>query len=371
MARRGENIYKRKDGRYEGRYVVGRKNGRTQFGYVYGNQFTDVRYRLLQKKAAQLALQGSSSWQLGQKRMVSDWLREWIENEVLGSVKPSSYQTYLNQMHHHLIPKLGNFYLTQLSPSILQGFINELQESGFAPGTISGIFRLLSSAMRAALDEGLIRKNPCKKIRIQQSEWAEQRVLSRSEQDLLKASAEQASDVPALLSLYTGMRLGEICALKWSDIDWHAQTVTVRRTVQRVRKFKDATSGKKTILMIGTPKSLHSQRVIPLPEFVLDRLLQLSKSADTDGFVFGATGRAMEPRTAQRHFKRFMERLGIDNIHFHSLRHSFATRLLELGVDIKTISALLGHGSVKTTLDFYGHSLLDGQRNAIERLTAC
>ena len=174
-----------------------------------------------------------------------------------------------------------------------------------------------------------------------------------------------------MLSLYTGMRLGEVCGLKWSDIDWEKRTITIRRTVQRVSSVENC-AGKRTLLMIGAPKSKHSHRVLPIPEFVLVLLRKAFQVMDTeDAYIFGEADRAAEPRTMQRRFWRKMTALGFSGVHFHTLRHSFATRLMELGIDIQTVSALLGHQSAKTTLEFYGHSLSEQQKYATSLLFSC
>ena len=368
MARRGENIYKRKDGRYEGRYVIGKTiAGKTRFGYVYGYQYTEVKKELLLKKAEQAknppARNGDCQCTVG------EWLIYWMENELLGSIKPSSYQTYINLLNRYLLPVIGNIRLSSVTPGIINDYVRHLEETGLAYSTVKSAYRLLSAAMRYALDEGKIQKNPCRKIRIQRPEQTEQRVLSRAEQEMLRKSASD-SDLPAILSLYTGMRLGEVCALRWSDIDWEKKTITVRRTVQRIARGGNGV-GRKTMLMIGTPKSLRSHRAIPVPDFVLMQLKRLLNGSSSDAYVFSISSGAAEPRTIQRRFAQLMKKLGLSGVHFHTLRHSFATRLLELGVDVKTVSVLLGHGSVKTTLDFYAHSLLDQQRAAMNLLGAC
>ena len=194
--------------------------------------------------------------------------------------------------------------------------------------------------------------------------------MSRSEQERLRCAALEQNDLPALLSLYTGMRLGEVCALKWSDIDWEKKTVTVRRTAQRTAVWKSS-SGKRTALMIGAPKSKRSHRTLPVPDFLFALLKKdFLAATDADSYLFGKTG-AAEPRTMQRHFQRLTRALGFSGVHFHTLRHSFATRLLELGIDIQTVSALLGHHSAKTTLEFYGHSLSEQQAYAASLLAAC
>lgn len=369
MSRRGENIYKRKDGRYEGRYVIGKTpSGRTRFGYVYARQYAEVRALLLQRKAERLQADRPSSAYHG---TVADWMEHWMENELLGSVKESSWQTYRNLLTRHLLPRLGGYAITQLTPKVIHGFVDELESSGLAENTIRGVYRLLSSAMRYALDEGVIRKNPCRRIHIQHREHGEQRVLSRSEQEKLRQTADSSRDLPALLSLYTGMRLGEICALKWTDIDWQKGTITVRRTVQRIAGNSSKNDGRRTMLMIGTPKSRCSCRVIPVPEFILALLRERLQSCDATEYVFGKALAASDPRTIQRRFSRLAKKLGLSGAHFHTLRHTFATRLLELGVDVKTVSTLLGHSSARTTLDFYVHSLGEQQRAAVALLSAC
>lgn len=176
MSRRDENIYKRKDGRYEGRYVIGKTaTGRTRFGYVYARQYTEVKTLLLQRKAERLEATRPS---FAYRGTLADWMEHWMENELLGSIKESSWQTYRNLLTHHLLPMLGGYALTRLTPKVVHEFVEELESTGLAESTIRGVYRLLSSAMRYALDEGVIRKNPCRKIHIQPREHGEQRVLN-------------------------------------------------------------------------------------------------------------------------------------------------------------------------------------------------
>lgn len=321
MARHGENIYKRKDGRYEGRYVIGRTlEGKTRFGYVYARQYSEVRRLLLQKKAE--LLRHTGLWNHRRQGTLAEWMNYWMENELLGSVKTSSYQTYCRQLAR-LLPALGDRMLSELTPAMILDFVENLEASGLAVGTIQGIYRLLSSAMQFALEEGVIQKNPCRKIRIRRKESAEQRPLSCADQEKLRWGADEDKDLPTLLSLYTGMRLGEVCALKWSDINWERGTLTVRRTVQRVAQARQVEGGRKTLLMIGTPKSERSHRVLPVPEFLLDKLRRRMDRKTVSEYVFGKAERAAEPRTIQRRFKRLTSRLGITEVHFHTLRHPY------------------------------------------------
>lgn len=361
MAKRGENIYKRKDGRYEGRYVIGRKdNGKTRFGYVYDRSYNGVRTKLYKKKAALSEQQSDTPCRMTVERC----MRIWLESEMRGMIKPSSYQAYMSIFSRHILPELGGLPLSRINRGIILEFADKLLSQGLAAGTVKGVCRLLSACMRYAQEEGLIRKNPCSRITLPVERPVEQRVLSATEQRSIRERAGRDADLPVLLASYTGMRVGEICALKWSDIDWQRSTVCVSRTVQRIRK-----SGGGTALLIGSPKSLKSRRVLPLPAFLLD-LLRKKVASSGSGFIFGREDRPAEPRTVQRRFSSMLKRLGIVGAHFHTLRHSFATELLGLGVDIKTVSTLLGHSSAKTTLDFYAHCMLENQRNAVERLAA-
>lgn len=359
MARRGENIYKRKDGRYEGRYVIGKKpDGKTRFGYVYGQLYEEVRKQLLQKKTAVLRQTRAGM----ETVLMKDWVCYWMENEILGGVKPSTYQTYFSQIRNHILPFFGQTPIGQITPYDVHSFLKRQEARGLAPSTIRGAFRLLKACLHFAVEEGRLAQNPCRKIRPQYGERREQRVLTRGEQEKLQAL--DGCDLPVLLSLYTGMRLGEICALKSADINWEKQTITVCRTVQRIAQGAPPA---KTILTVGSPKSRQSRRVIPLQGFLAERL-RAWLPPSPDGFLFGTDGRPADPRAVQRQFARLARKAGLTGVHFHTLRHSFATRLLEMGVDVLTVSALLGHGSAKTTLDFYGHSLFDQRRRAVELL---
>lgn len=361
MARRGENIYRRKDGRYEGRYVIGRtREGHTRFGYVYGRQYYDVRHRLLLKKSEQLL--APEALKICGRGTYGDWLREWLENDIRPNVKESTWQCYQRMAQRYLFPLLGNRRIDQLSLQDAKGFVHSLRMAGLAPRSVKGIVRLFSASMHSALEEGLIRKNPCRKLKLEHETVAEQRVLTSAEQKVVHDAAMERQSLETLLALYAGLRVGEVCGLRWEDVDWRQGTIRIRRTVQRIQCRNGE---RKTALAVGTPKSVSSSRTIVLPAFIMDMLRPYK---NCKGYMFGADHRPADPRTMQKRCASLMKRIGISGVHFHTLRHSFATRLFELGVDIKTVSELLGHSSARITLECYAHSTPAQRIAAIERL---
>lgn len=357
MSRRGENIYKRRDGRYEGRYVKGKKkDGTTQYGYIYGRQYGEVK-RLLNQIKSDLMKSSQSN-----VCMVSftEWVKRWQILKLRCRVKESTQQTYNLILRRYIIPIIGNIDLSEITPEKVVDMLTQLTNCGYSERTKGMVLYLLSSIMNAAVENDLIKRNPCKKIGIVKSNRCrDQHVLTKEEQMVL----EEGDELSILIALYTGMRIGEICGLKWSDINWEANTISVNRTVQRVRQPDG-----KTRLIESTPKTINSYRVIPLAD-KLRKELELHTKGN-NGYILGKDGHACDPRTLQRKLKAIAERAGLSNIHFHSLRHTFATRMLAIGIDVKTVSMLLGHSSVNTTLNIYMHSNMDLKREAIRKLSA-
>jgi len=362
MARRGENIYRRKDGRYEGRYVIGRNQfGKTRFGYVYARNYHDVKTQLLEKKAQMLASRGPDHiWEDG---TYGAWLNYWLEIIIKPRIRSSTYIHY-RAVARHLQKMLGREILHCLNEIRLHQFTAQLMQQDLSSGTCSNILRMLKSSLQAAVSAGFMQNMPKVKLYNGKRIHKEQRVLSISEQRTLAKAALKEDMLEVYLGLFLGLRIGEVCGLKWQDINPAEKTISIKRTVLRC---SDDSGIQKTKLIINTPKSLASFRTLPVPDYLID-LLQARCANENGPYIFSNGVNARDPRCIQYRFQRMVRRLGMCGVHFHTLRHSFATRLLELGIDIKTVSILLGHSSPQLTLSFYAHSNMEQQRAALSGL---
>ncbi len=358
MARRGENIYKRKDGRWEGRYIIERKpDGKPRFHSVYAKSYTAVKELLILRKGGHIALLTPAARK--HEELFSDWADYWLQHVAYPSVRLSTYEHYRRNIETHLKPQFGNCYLREITEEAVKGIVRQWQTS-LAPGTVQGIIRLFKSVMKSARLKGLCE---CRfeDLRIP-GKIKKPRVLSIPEQQRMEM-AMGPEGMEYMLCLYTGLRLGELCALKWEDVDLDVGYLFVRGTLQRVRG-----NSKKTYLTIGLPKSGASEREIPIPAFLLKRL-RAWKEKSAGIFVFqGKNGRPMDPRTLQGRFKRFTGRLGIKGAHMHTLRHTFACRCLERGIGYDVLCELMGHSSAQITLKYYAHCTREQMRQSIEKL---
>lgn len=356
MARKGENIYKRKDGRYEGRYIKGyTPDGKAIFGYLYSRCYKDIKEKLLQAKAEIK----KNNKVVSSNLTLSEWYDIWYEQQH--HIKQSTQTIYQSYANKHIKPKLGKLQLNMLTSTIIQSFVDQLSES-LSGKSVRAVLSMLKLCINAARAENLI-DNIVENIKLPKLLKKDIRILTPDEQLILEKEIEQKNDdndIGILICLYSGIRIGELCALTWDDIDLNRGLIIINKTMYRV-KSNDGIH--KTKINISTPKSANSQREIPIASFLLDKLSRLRKSS---GYVINKNGKYIEPAVYGRYFNRLISRIGLPKVRFHSLRHSFAVRALELGVDIRTLSELLGHSSVATTLNFYGHSLPEHKRKQIE-----
>ena len=373
MPRRGENIYKRADGRWEGRYIAGRKtDGKAIYRSIYADTYQKVKKQLSTEKT-KITMQKASEC----NKTVKDLCLEWLVM-VRSSVKATTYDRYEFLVYKHIIPALGETRLEKLTLKSVSLFISEKLEKGRIDGrgglsarTVRNIVIVLKAVLRqAGLEYGL--NSTTSNLKLPKSERPGIRLLTENNIAALEQNCRQTPDnsnVGLLLCMYTGLRLGEICALRWSDINWSQNEICIRKTVHRVTR-RENDDGAKTRLMIGKPKTSNAERMIPLPTRIVSTLKRLADSQDKDAFILtGLASRFMDPRTYQNRFKRKLEQLQIEPVNFHAIRHTFATRCIEHGFDVKMLSEILGHSSVQITMDYYIHPSAEAKKDKMSRLS--
>lgn len=360
MSKKGENIYKRKDGRWEGRYIkYYTENSKPKYGYIYARTYSEVKSKLIEKKSAF----GKSVEELrGQDCSYSDVLDAWLQSTRI-NIKESTYARYIHLVETHIRPCLGKYPLSKISTQLVEGFIEKKlsegrhdHKGGLSPKTVTDILIVLKSTIEYAKYNDFLVICNLSKLAVKRKE-KEMRVLSAKEQDALVRVLIDEMDIykfGVLLSLYTGIRIGELCALQWEDIDTASSILKVRKTMQRIQETNKG-AAQKTKVIITEPKSKCSIREIPLPSFLLPFAIRFKSQAKAY-VLSGEKNKYIEPRTMQNRFKKYVSLAGIDSANFHSLRHTFATRCVEIGFETKSLSEILGHANVNITLNRYVHS---------------
>lgn len=370
MPRKGENIYKRRDDRWEARYIKGYKpDGSARYGYCYAKSYREVREKLNAKKAAE-SYQAGAVQPAAAKRF-GVYCEEWLSLSR-SRVKESTYVKYETVIQNHILPELGGFRLGALSSILIEQFSRKLFAEELSPRTIRLILIVVHSVI------GYIRRqNPSYlpqniEIVYPKDVKKETRVLTREEQQTLTSYLLSSIDeckFGVLLALITGLRIGEICALRWRDISLADKTLTVAFTMMRLKDTAE-NAPQKTKVVLVEPKSGASQRTIPLTDLAVDLCLT-RKNRIPDAFVLtGDSERFIEPRTLQNRLHTYTSECGIEGVHFHTLRHTFATRCVEVGFEIKSLSEILGHTGPRFTLERYVHSSMELKRDNMRKLTA-
>lgn len=295
------------------------------------------------------------------------WLLEWLDYKHT-IVKNSTYMKYRNSINKHIIPKLGSFDIKILDNNIVQKFINQkisAEKCSLSPKSVRELVNIIKNTLAYAENYGFHSKCKCELLVVRNS-FKPIRVLNKNEEKALLNTLESNTDIfklGILISLLTGVRIGELCALRWEDIDFKECVITVNRTMQRVQvEGKD----NKTEIIITTPKTNASIRQIPIPKMLVDYIIGF-KSSNDQYILTNKNGNYIEPRVMQYKFKKYIQIAGISDANFHALRHTFATRCIEAGVDVKVLSEVLGHSNVNITLDRYVHNSIDYKKDNIER----
>lgn len=354
---KGENIFKRRDGRWEARYCRGRRaDGSIRYGYCYGKS-----YREAKEKAARCRAELAQSGPKDTRRMdalCDEWLRE-----RRARVKEATYIKYYSTIERHIKPEFCRVRAEDVTGAAVDAFAARLGEKGLAPKTVRDILGVLRGVLHHAG-----RAAPMHYPRAAQTEM---RVLSREEQERLAAFLAADMDCckfGVLLALSTGVRIGELCALRWRSIDVAARTVRIEATMQRLQDV-DGRGGARTRVVIGAPKSEKSARTIPMTE-ALAYLCMKMQPETGDAYVLTGTERYMEPRALQYRMQKYTQLCGLEGVHMHTLRHTFATRAVEVGFELKSLSEVLGHANTAVTLQRYVHSSMALKRENMAKLEA-
>lgn len=357
-------VRKREDGRWEGRIVVGHKsNGDSIFRYVYA----DTQKELTAKLRQHIDIYQGVDLTEQSRMTLGEWLDQWLEN-IAGTIRPSTLTRYRGTVNRHINPHIGSKPIAQIKGKDIQKLYetlakqgNRITGEGLASGTIRGIHSMLHEALGAAQQASIIPKNPTEEIDAPKFSYKPKQVLTNKQLDQFM-EVIQKDDVWHgffYTELTTGLRRGEICGLKWTDFDENDGTLKVRRTIHQEKGGK---------LTAWDTKTAAGTRTIILPPSTVELLQERKKSAMSE-WIFPDPLRPeqpIRPNTAYGRMKALLKEAGLPSIRFHDLRHTFATHALTSGVDVKTLSGILGHTRSAFTLDTYTHTTGDMQRRAAE-----
>ena len=365
------NIRKRKDGRWEGRYTVGHdpETGKAIIKNVLGKTQAEVKEKL--KKAIEENV--GIDYGRAKTYTVGNWLGVWYENYAKIKMRPSTYLTYHGYIENHIKPQLGKIPLNDLTTLHLQQFYKKLlaegrverieaqkQPKGLSAKTVRNIHQIISSALKLAVEQRLIARNPADGCALPKAERKEMQTLPVEQLTSFLREAKD-SGVFALyyIDLTTGLRRGELLGLKWSDIDLEKGDLRVQRQIGRI-------DGK----IIEMPlKTKNAYRTLPLSADAISVLkMQKCKVGNSEWVFPSPTGGPMSPDSVLHMLHRVLKRAGLPKVRFHDLRHTFATMALQNGVDVKTVSSMLGHYSAGFTLDTYAHVTTDAQLKAAQAM---
>ncbi len=368
MSRRGDHIHKRNDGRWEGRYKSGiKEDGTAAYRSVYGKTYSECKNKLEEYTSKTLLPKTEYK-----KYNFSEALNKWLNaNRV--RLKGSTIRKYLYMIESHIIPELGNRRVSTITSSVVNEFLDNKLKEGQLNGTgslsasyVKTMAIIIEAALKYAIAEGMCSplKNPIHKPSIPKKEL---QVLSPDDQAYFeKKLIEEQNEVSlgTIIALHTGMRIGEVCALMWDDIDLKNDIIHVRHTIARVNSMDE---DHKTKLIIDTPKTISSKRDIPISSLLKPILTAASEHAESI-YVVSNNNSFVGTRTFDYRYKQMLKRNNIGEFNFHAIRHTFATRCIEVGVDVKTLSEILGHANVSTTLNTYVHPSMEIKKNQIEKL---
>ena len=361
------NIRKRSDGRWEGRYTAGRnpETGKPVYKNVIGKTQAEVKAKLKAaiESSADIDVMKAEQYTTGQ------WMDVWFENCAKIKARPSSHQTYRGYIDNHIKPNIGDIPLGKLSSLHLQKLYKKLlaggrverieaksQPKGLSAKTVRNINQVISSAMDFAKDQKLISSNPTDGCALPKLEHKEMKTLPVEQlTSFLREDKESGVFELYYIELATGLRRDELLGLKWEDIDLAQDSLRVQRQIARI-------NGE---VIEGPLKTKNAYRTLPLSADAVGVLQEQRKKGGSSPYVFPSpTGGPISPDSVLHMLHRVLKRAGLSKVRFHDLRHTFATLALQNGVDIKTVSGMLGHYSAGFTLDTYTHVTTSAKKEA-------
>ena len=364
MSKRGENIYRRKDGRWEGRIL----NETGRYRYFYDQSYAGVK----KKMKDWLKADYKPKFHTGSKSFVSEALEWWIQS-CYGGVKDSTYENYYYCVYKYIIPFFKKCRIGMIDEKHIKEFVQHIcANPKLSQAYQRKILQIFKTSLKGILNQDEKVSALLKTLTMPKKLTAVKpvEVFSMSEQSQIEEKlliSKKNPDIGLLLCFYTGIRLGEVCALRWSRIDIDSKTILIDQTLSRTKNFEEGRT--KTKLSLGSPKSRNSIRKIPIPDFLCELLCGIMpKTGGQECFVLSGSGEPLDPRTFQRYYKKALLNAHVTLRKFHTIRHTFATRALEVGIDIRTVSELLGHSGVTSTMNTYAHSLLEQKKLAISKM---
>lgn len=371
------SITQRKDGIWQAAITVGRnKNGTQKRKYFYGKTRAEVSKKIT---AAIKDLQEGTFIDSSGETTVKQWLTHWLWTYKKNDLKQTTFEQYEVLLRKYLYPDLGKVKLTELTTDKLQTLYNCMKDRGLSAKTIRTLNVIIHAGLKQAIWNGIINKNITEQISLPKDEYKEMRVLSEDEQrKLIGAIKDDRMGIAILFCLFTGVRRGELLALRWNDINMDKRLIFVRRTVNRVKDYGNSVS--KTKLVVSDTKTAKSRRIIPVVDALFEHLQKHKAAQDKEKILAGelyedndlvfATeiGKLIDPGNFNRTFARMIKKAGIAHANLHSLRHTFATRSLEAGMNIKILQELMGHSSMSVTADVYSHVMTEVKIEEMKKL---
>lgn len=282
------------------------------------------------------------------------WLEDWLSSCIKPFMKDRTIVKYVGNVHSKLIPKLGEYEMEDLTAPILQKFVAELTEK-YSASTVEGVITVLRGSLQSAVKMGVLDRQYTDCIEGPEIEEKPVECFNRIEQKKIEnfvLESKKTKLIGILITLYTGIRIGELFALTWNDLDLKKETMIINKSCH------DGWGGNGYHKIIERPKTKASKRTIPLPKQIIPHIRRLRKESMGEYVIYG-NGKDISVRSYQRTFELLLIKLEIEHKGFHALRHTFATRAIECGMDVKSLSEILGHKNPMITLIRYAHSLLE------------